>query len=129
MNRDEINQNVCVAISAAITSYGRIFMSQFLADPDITIYYTDTDSVWVDKPLDPSVVGKGLGLFKLEHFAKEAVFIAPKVYGALILNEETNSISELVKVKGYKGDLSYDVLRTVLNKNKKKRKIREKRSI
>jgi len=116
LDRDSINQNVCVAISASITAYARIFMSQFLADTNIDILYTDTDSFAIRGVLDPKFVGPDLGLFKLEHKFKEATFLAPKVYGGLIYNTD-NTIKEVVKVKGYKDDVPYDVIKSLLVKN------------
>jgi hypothetical protein len=60
------NFKINVSIASAITSYSRIYMSKFLGDNDLNIYYTDTDSIDVDKPLDNKLVGKELGQFKLE---------------------------------------------------------------
>lgn len=50
---------------------------------DITLYYTDTDSIDIDKPLPSKYIGKELGLIKLEHVFKETIFLAPKVYGGI----------------------------------------------
>jgi hypothetical protein len=78
---------------------------------DITLYYTDTDSIDIDHPLDPKYVGTELGKMKLEHIFKEAVFLAPKVYGGI------TSEYELVKVKGLKNPVSYNELKTLLIKD------------
>ena len=48
---------------------------------DFIIYYSDTDSVDLDKPLPDKYVGEDLGQFKLEHIFDEGVFLSPKVYG------------------------------------------------
>jgi hypothetical protein len=55
--------NVSIGIASAITAYARIHMSQFKNNPDYNLYYTDTDSVYIDKPLadnliDNKVLGK-----------------------------------------------------------------------
>ena len=35
---------------AAITSYARIYMAQFKNSNDFKLYYSDTDSIYIDKP-------------------------------------------------------------------------------
>jgi len=65
-------------------------------------YYTDTDSTFLNSPLSSSVVGKGLGKFKLEHggIIKKAIFLSPKLY---ILD----TIEGLkTKSKGFSGKLT-----------------------
>ena len=47
---------------------------------NFSIYYSDTDSVDLDKPLPDKYVGVDLGQFKLEHIFDEAVFLSPKFY-------------------------------------------------
>jgi hypothetical protein len=48
--------NINIAIASAVTAYGRIHMSQF-KDPkfmskyDYNLYYSDTDSIYIDRPL------------------------------------------------------------------------------
>lgn len=86
---------VNVAIASAITAYARIHMSQFKNNPDFNLYYSDTDSIFTDKPLSDNLVGTSLGQLKLEYVIKKAVFLAPKVY-ALI----TEDGKEIIKVKG-----------------------------
>ena len=55
-----------VSIASAITSYARIKMMQYKVINDINIYYTDTDSIFVDKQLPINLIGKELGLMKDE---------------------------------------------------------------
>jgi hypothetical protein len=87
-------------------------MSPILADPNLRLLYTDTDSAYVEGELDPSLVGKELGKFKLEYIFKKAVFLAPKVYGVLLDNG-----NELTKVKGFKDKVSFSDLSTLLTKD------------
>ena len=87
--------DVNVAIASAITSYARIYMSSIKNNPLFKLFYTDTDSGVVDKPLPSEMVGPELGKFKLEHKINKAVFLAPKVYGFI---DDTNT--EIIKVKG-----------------------------
>ena len=71
--------DVNIAIASAITAYGRIHMSILKNNPLFKLYYSDTDSAVVDRPLPAYMVGNELGQFKLEHVIKKAVFLAPKV--------------------------------------------------
>lgn len=114
---DTIDNNfkVNVSIASAITSYARIFMSKFLADNNIKVYYTDTDSIYVDKPLPEEFIGKELGQFKLEKNFIEAIFLAPKVYGGSFL--EDNELKEISKIKGYKNQVKLSELKNLLKKD------------
>ena len=89
--------DVNVAISAAITAGGRMWMSTIKNNLDLRLYYSDTDSAIFDRPLPPFMVGSALGQFKLEHTITRACFLAPKVYGFI-----TESGQEIIKVKGIK---------------------------
>lgn len=76
-------KNVNIAISAAVNSYGRIYMGKiklYLLSKGYKLYYTDTDNLVTDKPLDDSFIGSALGLFKLEHTIKRGYFISSKLY-------------------------------------------------
>ena len=48
--------NVSIGIAAAISAYSRIHMSYFKNNPDINIYYTDTDSIYTDSDIDESFI-------------------------------------------------------------------------
>ena len=96
--------DVNVAIAAAITAGGRMYMSQFMFTgyrdypgviDNYPIWYTDTDSIITSIPLLPIFIGSELGKFKLEHVITKAIFIAPKVYGLV-----TNENKTILKVKG-----------------------------
>ena len=96
--------DVNVAVAAAITAGGRMYMNQFMyttystGDADIDnypIWYTDTDSIITSIPLLAQFVGSELGKFKLEHVITKAIFIAPKVYGLVTKENKT-----IIKVKG-----------------------------
>jgi len=49
---DSINMNVSVGIAAAITAFARMHMTPLLQDKSYNVYYTDTDSIVTDKPLN-----------------------------------------------------------------------------
>jgi hypothetical protein len=55
-------------------------MSQFKTDPSLSIYYTDTDSIDVNRELPSHLIGDELGQMKLEHIFDEAIFLGPKMY-------------------------------------------------
>lgn len=55
---DNENLNISVAISLAVTANARIHMSHFKTMNNITIYYTDTDSIDIDRPLPDKFVGR-----------------------------------------------------------------------
>lgn len=106
--------NISIGIAAAITAYARILMSKFKNNSEYNLLYSDTDSIIIDKPLDPKFVGKDIGLMKLENRLKEGVFIAPKVYGGILADGK-----EFTKVKGFKNSIGYSDLKTLLNEDTK----------
>jgi len=108
------NLLINVAIAAAITGYSRIFMSDYKNNPLFKLYYSDTDSIFIDKDLNtinPNLEGIKLGQWKPEYSFKEAVFLAPKVYGGI-----TPEGVSIVKAKGVKNIIPYDDLKTLLTK-------------
>ena len=105
-----------VAIASAISAYARIHMSQFKNNPNLKLYYSDTDSAVFNAPLPEEYLGSNLGLMKLEHVISKAVFLAPKVY-ALITEEG----EQIIKAKGLTKDAIKDInisdYELLLNKN------------
>jgi hypothetical protein len=109
--------NVSIPISAAITAYARIFMSQFKNRDDIKLLYTDTDSIFIEGKLPSHLIGPGLGQFKLEMELKKCIILSPKVYGGILQDG-----SEIIKVKGLKKEsineyLTVDILESLLYKD------------
>ena len=106
--------NISIGISAAITAYSRIHMTQFKrADNSFDLLYSDTDSIAIDSPLPESFITKTeLGKMKLEYIFKEGVYLAPKVYGGI-----TTEGKEITKVKGFKNKISYETLKSLLTLN------------
>jgi hypothetical protein len=74
---------ISIPISAAVTSFARIHMSQIKNRDEFTLFYTDTDSIDINKPLEPKFIGKELGQMKLEHIFDKKFFLAPKVYSGI----------------------------------------------
>ena len=104
-NDDGLDDNyhgpdVNIAIAAAVTAGGRMWMTLLKNNPKFNLFYSDTDSAVVDAPLDDALVGPMLGQFKLECVIQRAVFLAPKVYGFI-----TDDGTEVIKVKGVKTEL------------------------
>lgn len=87
-----------VPIAAAISSYARITLSQYLNIPNNDCVYADTDSVILAKPLDPALVGKGLGQLRLDYEIKEGIFISPKTYAVRVYSQ--GNIVEIFRAKG-----------------------------
>ena len=79
-NYDKSN-NVNVAIASSISAFSRIYMSYFKLMPGYKVFYSDTDSLDLNKPLPEEFVGKALGLFKLEHIWEKAIYISNKNKG------------------------------------------------
>lgn len=47
---------------------------------DNNIYYSDTDSLILEKPLPENIIGKELGKWKLEAEIKKGIIVRPKLY-------------------------------------------------
>nr|YP_009487229.1 hypothetical protein [Russula abietina]AWB36131.1 hypothetical protein [Russula abietina] len=95
------SHDVHVGIAAAITAYSRVHMTQFKNNPDFNLYYSDTDSIFIDKPLhDHMVDSKVLGKMKLEYILDKAIFLSPKVYYL-----ETEDGKVIYKAKGLKHEV------------------------
>ena len=100
-----------VGIAAAISAYARIYMSQFKNNPKFTLYYTDTDSIFINKPLPSFLVDeKELGKFKTVNVFRKFIGLAPKVYGGI-----NNDGHEVIKAKGLKLRISFAELEKLLN--------------
>lgn len=93
------SMNISIPIAAAVTAYARLYMFKFKNFKNTCIFYTDTDSITINKKLDDSLVGDELGQMKLEYFASKAVYLAPKVYYAI-----TNT-GTICKIKGFNSSI------------------------
>jgi len=96
--------DINIAIASAITSGARMWMSTLKNNPLFNLYYSDTDSIVIDRKLPDFLVGKELGKFKLEYTIKRAVFLAPKVYAFI-----TTENQEIIKVKGLNKEMLNDI--------------------
>jgi hypothetical protein len=57
-----------IAIAAAITAYARIEIDRYKRLPNITCYYTDTDSVFLDAELPKKYLGDKIGHTTISYF-------------------------------------------------------------
>lgn len=103
--------NISIPIAATITACARVHMTQFKNSEGVNLYYTDTDSIDIDAPLNSKFIGQELGKMKLEHIFEGAVFLAPQVYGGI------TSQYEYVKVKCLKNTISFSQLKPLLIKD------------
>jgi hypothetical protein len=110
---DHTSFDISVGVASAITAYSRVIMTQFKNLPNNQMFYTDTDSAIMEKPLDDYLVGKHLGQMVLEKEYVEFVALAPKVYGGILSNGKI-----IAKVKGFKNSISFDNLKSLLEANK-----------
>jgi hypothetical protein len=130
-NSDIINDDSCdsgmlinVAVASAVTGLSRILMSYFKNNPLFKLYYSDTDSAFIDidlKNIDPNLIGNELGQLKLEYELIEAVFLGPKIYGGI-----TSDYKSLVKAKGVKNIIPFNDLKSLMQKEVKLKLSNEK---
>lgn len=118
---NNLEYNVNVAIASAITSYARIYMSQFKNNSKIKLFYTDTDSIFTNlnpnkmNNIFPGIVNnKELGKLKLESVSKKVIFLAPKCYALQTVEDKF-----MYKVKGLinKTDVNINDFNTLLKKD------------
>jgi hypothetical protein len=91
--------HACMSINSFIfLSYARIEMMELkmlLMKLGINLYYTDTDSFFVDRELPDYLIGDELGQLKDElkgKLIKKAYFLGIKKYGYIDENNEIHSI-------------------------------------
>jgi DNA polymerase type B, organellar and viral len=95
VKKDLYPANTSVGIAAAIASYARIEISQYLTKYNENLYYSDTDSIVLNKPIPITLIGDKIGDMKLEYKNIEiGLFITPKVYYLRLSNNE-----EIMKAK------------------------------
>lgn len=94
------NWNI-VGISSYITSYARIVMNEYYLANEKNIIYTDTDSIFLRKPLDKKFIGKNLGEMKKEDEDK-VVIKGNKYYTSFIGEKKFEYIKGIKKEHDFK---------------------------
>ena len=105
-----------VAIASAVTAYARIVMIPYKIEPNTL--YTDTDSIFTTKPIDPSLLGSELGLMKDEMnglVIQEACFIGPKKYGYWFIDEIGNKVEKSVFAGVPRNSLTFNEIKAIFN--------------
>ena len=85
-----------------------------LSKLDIQLYYTDTDSIFIDKELPQELIGNELGLMKDElkgGIIKKAYFLGIKKYGYIDNNELVHSVFSGVE----RNSLTWDEIEQIDN--------------
>ena len=98
-----------IAIASAITSYARIHMLKYkLSD---SVYYTDTDSIFTDKPLNISEISSELGFMKDEldgNVISKAYFLGIKQYGYCYFDKNSNRVEKSVWAGIKRNSISFE---------------------
>ena len=96
----------------------------FKNNPDFILYYSDTDSIYINKPLPEYLVSdKILGQMKLENVLTKGIFLAPKVY---YLITENNDVIYKVKGLSHNVELTLKDFENLLFKQSSLKKIQTK---
>ena len=96
-----------VAIAAAVTSYARMTMIYYKTLPNVKVFYSDTDSMFIDKPLPKHFIGEELGLMKDElkgNVISKAYFLGIKQYGFKYVDKNSNQTITKSVFAGIKRD-------------------------
>lgn len=113
-SKDDLNN--AVQIASAITAYARINMHKYKVIYQKNLYYSDTDSLFLDCKIDSKYISKDiLGALKFEGEINNGLFLAPKFY------YYKNKDVEIKKIKGINSkSISEKDFLTLYNNNKLK---------
>lgn len=114
INNNNFMMPISISIASAITAYARIEINKIKNQFIDNLYYSDTDSGYFDIQLPNHLINNELGGLKLESIFKKALFLLPKVYGGVLIDNK-----EIIKIKGFKGNITFNELESLLIKNSK----------
>jgi hypothetical protein len=121
IDTENVNHNLQISLplAAAVTSHSRIQIHRLKLEAAARgiLLYSDTDSLVCSDTLPNDLLGKGLGLLKLECTAEKGVFLAPKVYALTGVKVGDKQLPDILKAKGIKNmeGLTFDVYEKLLN--------------
>jgi hypothetical protein len=122
-----------VAIASAITSRAQMIMMDYKNNPDFEVLYTDTDSIFTNKPLPKHLVGDGLGQMKNETLDKfgvecidKACFVGLKKYGLLVTDKDGNKHESSTFAGVPKDSLTFDEVVNIHNGEVIVRKLKDR---
>jgi hypothetical protein len=111
-----------VAIASAITSLAQMNMMNYKNHPDFEVYYTDTDSLFTNRPIPSYLVGKELGQMKNETLDKygvetiaAATFVGLKKYGIRVIDKDGNIRDSSTFAGVPKDTLTFDEVNSIHN--------------
>nr|YP_010852503.1 DNA polymerase [Aureoboletus raphanaceus]WGL38732.1 DNA polymerase [Aureoboletus raphanaceus] len=139
--QEKLDINISIAIASSVTAYSRILMSQYKNNPNFDLFYSDTDSLYVNfksneerlifesKYVDPLK----LGSLKVENLKKDGNFIpyerfyffGPKFYVAIF--DGNIDFANKTKIRGlqkaYRSSINEDMIKSLMDYNRKPIKI------
>ena len=105
-----------VAIASAVTAYARIIMMPF--KKNYNVWYSDTDSIIIDTPLDPKFIGNELGQMKDELngcVIEKAYFLGIKQYGYKYKDKNNNIVEKSTFAGVTKNSISFNEIEDIHN--------------
>lgn len=108
-----------VAIASAVTAYAQMEMIKYKTMPNHTIYYSDTDSMFLDKSLPEDLIGDELGKVKNElvklkgESISKAYFLGNKQYGYTFTDFEGKIVEKSVFAGVKKDSLTFKEITTI----------------
>jgi len=113
------NVKTNVAIAAAVTAYAQIEMIKYKTLPGYEVYYSDTDSIFLNKPLPNKMVGKELGLMKNEliqlntNSIDKTYFLGNKKYGYRFTNKDNQIIDKSIFSGAKRDSLTFEEIEKI----------------
>lgn len=98
---DRVPKHASLPIAAHVTACARVELHKYMIEAEklgAEIYYCDTDSLFLSKPVFP-MENEELGMLKFEGAWDEAIIFAPKMYALL---KPIGNTKEKVRAKGFR---------------------------
>lgn len=99
-----VDSKSAVQIASAVTAYARIYMHKLYTHYSDSLYYTDTDSLFLSKQANSENVSENeLGKLRFEGKIYNGYFIAPKAY-SFETYDDSNNLVVTTKMSGFPTD-------------------------